>query len=117
MDSGLGYAYTNLQVTTRPLPADTYKYYLHWRSPYCTKDLSSIKKSTVVYLNVTAPDRSVHEAFFDPVAIGTAVGADGANGVLEPASFSLDGTSHDDHEPEVGRRRGHTGPDTHDHAG
>ena len=84
-----GYAYTNRQVTTRPLPADTYKYYIHWRSPYCTKDLSSIKKSTVVYLDVTAPDRSVHEAFFDPVAIGEAVGSDD----LSPADFSLDGSS------------------------
>ena len=31
----------------------------------------------------------MHEAFFDPVAIGGAVGADAANGVLKPASFSL----------------------------
>ena len=35
----------------------------------------------------------MHEAFFDPVAIGTAVGADGANGVLNPSAFSLDGTT------------------------
>ena len=83
------YDYTHRLVTTRPLPADTYKYHPHWRPPYCTQDLSSIKKSTVVYLNVTAPARSVHEAFFDPVAIGEAVGSDD----LSPADFTLDGSS------------------------
>ena len=83
------YAYTHRLVTARPLPADTYKYYRHWRSPYCTQDLSSIEKSTVVYLNVTAPARSVHEAFFDPVNIGSAVGSDN----LSPAEFTADGAS------------------------
>ena len=83
------YEYTHRLVTTRPLPADTYKYHPHWRPAYCTQDLSSIEKDSVVYLNVTAPDRSVHEAFFDPVAIGEAVGSDD----LSPANFSLDGAS------------------------
>ena len=91
-ESGV-YDYTSRLVTTRPLPADTYKYYAHWRPAYCTQDLSSIEKSRVVYLNVIAPARTVHEAFFDPVAIGTAVGSDGTNGVLEPSAFSLDGAT------------------------
>ena len=30
----------------------------------------------------------MHEAFFDPVTVGDAVAADGANGVLKPASFT-----------------------------
>ena len=80
-------------VTTRPLPADTYVYYPHGQSPHCTKDLSSIAKANVAHLTVTAPARSVHETFFDPVNIGTAVGSDGTNGVLEPSAFSLDGTT------------------------
>ncbi len=44
---------------------------------------------------MTAPKGAVHEAFFDPVAAGSAVGVDAANGVLNPASFSLtqDGTT------------------------
>ena len=37
---------------------------------------------------VTAPDGTLHEAFFDPVMDGNAVAADSANGVLRPASFS-----------------------------
>ena len=36
---------------------------------------------------------TVHEAFFDPVAIGAAVGADASNGVLEPAAFTVGGAS------------------------
>ena len=39
-------------------------------------------------VTVTAPSSTLHEAFFDPVAVGTAVKADGTNGVLEPASFT-----------------------------
>ncbi len=83
------YAFALRLHTTRPLPADTYVYHPHWESPHCTKDLSAIATSTVVTLNVTAPARSVHEAFFDPVAIGEAVGSDD----LSPADFSLDGSS------------------------
>ena len=47
-------------------------------------------------LTVTQPadiPRIQHEAFFDPVAIGDAVGVDGTNGVLRPNSFSLDGAT------------------------
>ena len=31
---------------------------------------------------------TLHEAFFDPVTVGSAVAADGANGVLKPALFA-----------------------------
>ncbi len=44
-------------------------------------------------VTVTAPSGTVHEAFFDPVDIGDAVGADGTNGVLKPAAFALDGVT------------------------
>ena len=42
---------------------------------------------------MTSPHGTVHEAFFDPVAIGAAVGADASNGVLEPAAFTVGGAS------------------------
>ena len=42
-------------------------------------------------MTVTAPEGTVHEAFFDPVVIGAAVGADGSRGVLKPASFAIEG--------------------------
>ena len=44
-------------------------------------------------LTVTAPAGTLHEAFFDPVTVGTAVKADGANGVLKPTSFTVGNTS------------------------
>ena len=39
-------------------------------------------------MTVTAPAGTLHEAFFDPVTVGTAIGADASNGVLKPASFT-----------------------------
>ena len=39
-------------------------------------------------VTVTAPEGTLHEAFFDPVTVGTAVAADSANGVLKPAGFT-----------------------------
>ena len=41
-----------------------------------------------------APAGTLHEAFFDPAAMGGGAGADGDSGVLKPAALSLaDGTS------------------------
>lgn len=42
-------------------------------------------------IRATAPAGTLHEAFFDPVAIGAAVGADGDNGALTPAAFPVAG--------------------------
>ena len=36
-----------------------------------------------------SPDGALHEAFFDPAAIGGGAGADKSNGVLKPTAFSL----------------------------
>ena len=83
-------------VTTRPLPSGDYTFFYNGRHPVCDLRLPGAHNHRVVYLTVTAPadmPRIQHEAFFDPVAIGTAVGADGSNGVLKPAAFSLDGTT------------------------
>ena len=44
-------------------------------------------------VTVTAPSGTLHEAFFDPVTVGTAVKADGSNGVLTPTSFTVGGTA------------------------
>ena len=88
--------YTQRVVTARPLPAGVYHYYLNgmlpWRLP--CNGFSEVERNLVDnYLTVTAPVNVVHEAFFDPVAIGAAVGADSANGVLRPNSFTLDGAT------------------------
>ena len=89
--------YRTQQVTTRPLPAGSYTYHangLSSRSEGCGKDWSFSANRSVTTLTVTlTSDRTLHEAFFDPVAIATAVGADNSNGVLEPTDFALDTTT------------------------
>ncbi len=45
------------------------------------------------YVDVTAPPYTLHEAFFDPATIGTAIGSYATNGVLKPTSFTIDETA------------------------
>ena len=88
--------FTRRAVTARPLPAGDYTVYPNWTwsgGLVCDRYPEIAHNRFALYLTVTPPERTVHEAFFDPVAIGTAVGADGSNGVLKPAAFSLDGTT------------------------
>ena len=80
--------------TARPLPAGEYKfntYYMLHSEILCDAIPEAAKKRFEVFVNVTAPAGTVHEAFFDPVAIGTAVGAGRSNGMLEPAAFTVSG--------------------------
>ena len=46
-----------------------------------------------VFVHVTAPAGTLHEAFFDPTAIGAAVGADTTNGALTPTALTVEGTA------------------------
>ena len=83
-------------VTTRPLPQGTYRFY--WADQpkhYALCDaISEIrKKRNEVIVTVAPPPGTLHEAFFDPVTLGSGVGVDGSNGVINPASFSVSGTS------------------------
>ena len=76
----------------RPLPAGEYKFYFSYRWKehiICDAHPEAAMKRHEVFVTVTPPAGTLHEAFFDPVAIGTAVGADGSNGALEPASFTV----------------------------
>ena len=86
--------YDQIISTVRPLPEGVYTFHRHWQLysdiPCNFVPTDSYRDWTVT---VTAPAGTVHEAFFDPVTIGSAVGADGSNGVLEPAGFSVGGTS------------------------
>ena len=76
----------------RPLPAGEYRVY-HAHLPYqmricgATVPEDAMRKREL-FVNVTAPTGTVHEAFFDPVQDGKGVAAGGANGVLEPGTFS-----------------------------
>ena len=93
-DPTTGYAWE--EIATRPIPQGTYLFYANHQSSrwapcdYSPKALLDLDDTTVI---VTAPDGTLHEAFFDPAAIGGGAGADKDNGVLKPTSFSLsDGT-------------------------
>ena len=82
--------------TARPLPAGEYQfYYSTWGREHiiCGAQPEEEQKRHEVFVAVTAPTGSIHEAFFDPAAIGAAVGADGTNGALKPTAFSVGGVS------------------------
>ena len=83
-------------LTVRPLPAGEYRIHPNALPDdllVCetNSDPEGIMRNTVVH--VTAPAGTVHEAFFDPVTIGSAVGADSFTGVMSPAGFTVDGTA------------------------
>ena len=88
--------YTLHFVSTRPLPAGEYQFFHNNMGAHqvvCNKVPVLSHNTRDHRLTVAAPPRTLHEAFFDPVAIGAAVGADGANGVLKPAAFTVGGAS------------------------
>ena len=88
--------FTRRYETARPLPSGGYSFYENWVSALhdvCDKDWPILHNHLLVNLNVTPSTSALHEAFFDPVDIGNAVGADSSNGVLEPNAFALDGTT------------------------
>ena len=88
-DADVRNGYDHALALARPLPAGEYRvtYTMQHedRFPCNFIPRSPYGEWTVT---VTAPNGSLHEAFFDPVTVGTAVKADSTNGVLEPASFT-----------------------------
>ena len=84
------YVYTKQVVTARPLPGGSYQFFPNhyvWFQLVCNKFTPLELNRHDARLTVTAHPRAIHEAFFDPVDIGSAVGADGTNGVLKPNDF------------------------------
>ena len=78
--------YVEMVRLARPLPAGDYRFELKesWpRYALCNFVISNEWTVTAV-----APEGVLHEALFDPVADGSSVAADSANGVLQPASFT-----------------------------
>ena len=73
-------------TTARPLPGGEYSINRRevW-SPFLLCDYVLDNDWTIT---VTAPGGTLHEMFFDPVAVGTAVAADATNGVLKPRAFT-----------------------------
>ena len=74
-------------VSSRPLPAGVYRFHFNdvWAA-FVRCDGWTIRYEWTV--TVTAPEGTLHEAFFDPVTDGSVVAADSTNGVLNPAEFT-----------------------------
>ena len=78
----------------RPLPAGAYSvFYNTQRYTRIPCNHVPLDAYTEVTVTVTAPSGTVHEAFFDPVALGSGVGADEVDGVLQPTAFSVGATA------------------------
>ena len=85
--------YRNSLVTVRPIPAGLYTFMergLSYEYVPCNYDPVTGRGEWMI--TVTAPEGTLHEAFFDPVALASGVGAAGTLGVLDPDSFSVGGT-------------------------
>ena len=77
--------------TTRPLPTSEYRFYLSYQGPElipCDYFPDEYKTRHENIVHVTSPAGTLHEAFFDPVTVGSAIAADATNGVLMPTAFT-----------------------------
>ena len=82
--------------TARPLPAGEYKFYYAYQPKkyvLCDALPEDELKRHEVFVTVTAPAGTVHEAFFDPADLTPGAGFSASSGVLEPAGFSIGGTA------------------------
>ena len=79
--------FTRHVESIRPVPEGTYKFHLNIRAPFFLRcDGHTTRYEWTV--NVMASTGVLHEAFFDPVTVGTTVAADDTNGQLQPTSFN-----------------------------
>lgn len=86
--------FSELVATARPLPAGVYRAEIHGQHAlYIPCNFVPGDAHDPLVVTVTAPPGTPHEAFFDPIAIGSAIGADGTNGVLKPTEFTANGTA------------------------
>ena len=91
--------YYRIVKTARPLVAGDYSVRYHQNSGilrHCVESpLEEYKDDPTANwtIRATAPAGTLHEAFFDPIAIGAGVGAGSDNGVLTPAAFSAEGSA------------------------
>ena len=86
-----GYSYWI--TVRRPLPAGTYRVRSHGQAYYYTPcDYRTDPDYLDIHVNVTAPEGTLHEAFFDPATttagVGYSIGPPTTTGVLSPAAFS-----------------------------
>ena len=81
--------YTERITTVRPLPKGIYEFTNHARSYiYTLCNFTPENHQLDWTVTVTAPTGTLHELFFDPVTVGSAVAADATNGTLKPRAFT-----------------------------
>ena len=85
--------YTQERRAKRPLPKGSYEVSFRNQHPYYVPCDLFPDNFPLAIVTVTAPGGTLHEAFFDPVNVGTAVKADATNGVLKPTSFTVGSTA------------------------
>ena len=78
--------YTQSLRPMRPIPAAEYRFNVKDQAPINVP--CNDVYSTEWTVTVTAPAGTLHEAFFDPVTVGSAIAADATNGVLKPTAFT-----------------------------
>ena len=76
--------------TTRPIPDGAYEVYAHFQEAEWMPCDYIAPPTTWRY---TFESDALHEAFFDPVDLGDAVGAGSGNGVLNPYTFDAEGAT------------------------
>ena len=97
-DSLSSNGYVERLSPARPLPSGAYRIVAHIQLPYAIPCAFRPDYDGLEYLvTLTAPAGTLHESFFDPVAIGTIIGADASNGVIDPDEFTV---SNNDYEIE-----------------
>ena len=86
-----GFEEAEIVNITRPLPPGEYSFDIKESWPFDRP--CNYVTSNEVRVTVTSSSGALHSFFFDPVTVGSAVAADGTNGVLKPTSFTdRDGT-------------------------
>ena len=102
--------YAQRVVSVRPIPEGVYRVNLNHRDVHFVR-CDGYTMRYVWTVTVTAPVDALHEFFFDPVTVASAVAADASNGVLKPAtveSISYEPLSPGS-EPAPGLNRGQAG--------
>ena len=93
-DSDSATGYDHMLATARPLAAGAYRVF--YNSQHHTDFPCNFVPDdayTDWTVNVAAPEGTLHEAFFDPIAEGTALVADDFRGALKPTEFSSSGAT------------------------
>ncbi len=79
--------FTRRVESSRPLPAGEYQFHFNNRGAFFLR-CDGYTNRYEWTVTATAPAGTLHELFFDPVTVGTAVAADSTNGVLKPVAFT-----------------------------